>query len=187
MKIAIYCYWSFFGNFSLEMTWIANSNCSRLVNVLMRHHNFRPHFLWAPIFFAIWAKFMDYVQTNHIQAYDFLSNFDEDPCTKFTTSQIDIYYSTIHVHEITVYTLLQITNIVSWLVCETFSLINDTILLKISNKKYHRGANFFDSFNYTWTIIHTKSVTKHSKLQTMYIVSYNYMELWLNCSLARYS
>ena len=45
----------FFGNFSLEMTWIANSNCSRLVNVLMRHHNFRPHFLWAPIFFAIWA------------------------------------------------------------------------------------------------------------------------------------
>ena len=26
---------------------------------------------------------MDYVQTNHIQAYDFLSNFDEDPCTKF--------------------------------------------------------------------------------------------------------
>ena len=81
---------------------------------------------------------MDDVQTNHIQAYDVLLNFDEDPCTKLT-----------------VYKLLQIANTVSKLVCETFSLINDTILLKISDKKYHRGANFFDSFNYTWTIIHT--------------------------------
>ena len=127
---------------------------------------------------------MDDVKMKHIQAYDVLLNFDEDPCTELTTSQL--YSSTINVHEITVYKLLQITNIVSWLLCETFSLINGTISLKISDKNYHQGANFSDSFNHTWTIIHTKSVTKHFMLQTMYIVSYNYMELWLNSSLERY-
>ena len=49
---------------------------------------------------------MDDVKMKHIQAYDVLLNFDEDPCTELTSS-------TINVHEITLYKLLQITNIVS--------------------------------------------------------------------------
>ena len=58
---------------------------------------------------------MDDVKMKHIQAYDVLLNFDEDPCTELTTSQLYIQSnsSTINVHEITVYKLLQITNIVS--------------------------------------------------------------------------
>ena len=62
---------------------------------------------------------MDDVKMKHIQAYDVLLNFDDDPCTELTTSQLYIQSnincnrSTINVHEITVYKLLQITNIVS--------------------------------------------------------------------------